>query len=62
LFEAAHPYVQLVDIDIEHPDNQSVTSDGIKPEDSASNISFLKENNSRLHWNKYQKYPQLHLQ
>jgi len=35
LFEAAHPYVQLVDIDIEHPDNQSVTSDGIKPEDSA---------------------------
>lgn len=46
---AAHPYVQSVDIDAKHPDNQSVISDGIKREDSASNISFVKENNSKLH-------------
>lgn len=31
------------------PDNQSVTSDGFRPEDSESKISFVKENNSRLH-------------
>ena len=47
--DAGHPYVELKDNDVESPDNQSVASDDIKPEDSASNISCVTEIHSRSH-------------
>lgn len=49
LSDAGQPYVQSNHNETDHSGNLSVASDEIHPQDSASNISWQKENQFRPH-------------